>query len=199
MISERIAVFPGDQVFTRKWSMSTLAEGHLTLSSIHTTLHLGAHADALNHTEVSHEGIDQRSLFPYFGPCQVLEVDLIPGTRIYPDHLGNKVLEAPRILFKTHSYPNPEQWNENFNSLSPELIDFLAHQKICLVGIDTPSVDPWDSKALESHHALNRHRIANLEGLVLTDVKEGLYTVSAFPLRIEGADASPVRAVLMRE
>ncbi len=66
-----------------------------------------------------------------------------------------------------------------------------------LIGLDTPSVDPMTSKALESHHALARRDLAVLEGVVLAHVAPGTYTLIALPLRLEGADASPVRAVLV--
>jgi len=65
------------------------------------------------------------------------------------------------------------------------------------VGIDTPSVDLFSARELIAHQALARHGMANLECLVLTDVPPGRYTLLALPLRIRGADASPVRAVLV--
>ena len=65
------------------------------------------------------------------------------------------------------------------------------------MGVDTPSVDPFSSKALESHNAIAQHDLAVLEGVVLDHVEPGLYTLIAFPLKLEGADASPVRAVLV--
>ena len=65
-----------------------------------------------------------------------------------------------------------------------------------LVGIDTPSVDPFADDRLLAHQALRRHAMANLEGLVLAEVTPGRYTLIALPLRIEGADGSPVRAAL---
>ena len=68
-----------------------------------------------------------------------------------------------------------------------------------LVGIDTPSIDPQESEDLPAHRAAADHDIAILEGLVLEHVAPGRYTLAAFPLRLEGADASPVRAVLIAE
>ena len=65
-----------------------------------------------------------------------------------------------------------------------------------LVGLDTPSVDPFDSKTLDAHHALCRGGVGILEGLVLDGVPEGIYELIALPLRMAGLDASPVRAVL---
>jgi arylformamidase len=100
-------------------------------------------------------------------------------------------------LLATGSFPNPEKWNSDFAALSPELVTYLHKQGVRLVGIDTPSIDPENSKALESHQAVADCDLAILEGIVLDKVPDGLYTLLALPLKIEGADASPVRAVLL--
>jgi len=198
LISEGIAVFPGDQPFRRKVAMSFEAGHHLMLSAVETTVHVGAHADATNHYSSSGGGIEEREVTDYIGPCQVVKIRARQGERITVADWGKRQVEAPRVLIATESFPDPNQWREDFNSLSPELIDFLANQNVRLVGIDTPSVDPSSSKGLESHQALWRHRLAVLEGLVLIAVPEGLYTLVAPPLRIKGADASPVRALLFK-
>jgi arylformamidase len=197
-VSARTAVFPGDEPFARKVSLDFAKGDHLTLSSISTTLHIGAHADASNHYHAGGKGIDQRPLERYLGPCQVIEVQLPRGERIRPEHLPMPV-QAPRVLFKTGSYPDPEKWNGDFNALSPELIDHLARVGVILVGIDTPSVDPADSKELESHRAIYRHDMAVLEGIILEQVLPGPYTLVALPLALKDADASPVRAILLEK
>jgi len=161
-----------------------------------TTLHIGAHADGPNHYSARGEGIAERDLSLYLGLCQVIEAG-VPGERIYADALEGQSIEASRVLFKTNSYPNPEQWNQDFSSLSPELIEVLVFAGVLLVGIDTPSIDPFDSKSLESHAAVAKHDLAVLEGLVLKDVAPGLYDLIALPLKIKDADASPVRAILL--
>lgn len=170
---------------------------NLTLSSIKTTVHVGAHVDAPNHYSAAGASIEKRDLKYYLGPTQVIAVNLPQGTRILPQHLAGKAVAAPRILFKTDSFRDPNRWKGDFVALSGELIDFLATKGVQLVGIDTPSIDPADDKVLESHQAVLRHDMAILEGVVLTNVAEGLYELIALPLRIEGADASPVRAVLL--
>jgi arylformamidase len=106
-------------------------------------------------------------------------------------------VRAPRVLFSTGTFPDPNAFSTDFASLSPELVDDLHGKGVVLVGIDTPSVDPFDDKELLAHRALFRRDMANLEGLVLSHVAPGLYTLVALPLRIEGADASPVRAALI--
>jgi arylformamidase len=98
----------------------------------------------------------------------------------------------------TGTYPDPEHFNEDFVALSPELVEGLHRQGVILVGIDTPSVDLFDSKDLPSHKQFLRFDMAILEGLVLKDVPEGVYELIALPLRLVGFDASPVRAILRR-
>ena len=118
------------------------------------------------------------------------------GERILPEHLDGKVVSAPRVLLRTGTFPDPRKWNNDFASLSPALVDDFYQHGVMLIGIDTPSVDPFESKELEAHQAFARNDMAMLEGLVLDHVEEGEYELIAPPLRIRGADASPVRAVL---
>jgi arylformamidase len=127
----------------------------------------------------------------------VLEVHLPRGATIGVDSVAGRLLGAPRLLFKTGSFPDPDHFNEDFVAFAPELIDWASERGIVLIGIDTPSVDPFSSKTLPSHHATRRGpALAILEGLSLAHVAPGLYELVALPLRLEGADASPVRAAL---
>ncbi len=192
-----IAVFPGDTRFEREIAMSFKEGQHLDLSSIKTTLHVGAHTDAPSHYHADGKTIEERSLTHYLGSCQVIEVKGNPW-RILPGDLHDEI-KAPRILFKTNSFPDPDKWQDDFSALSPELIHLLHSKKVILVGIDTPSVDPAKDKTLAAHKAIHECDMAILEGIVLTDVQPGLYQLIALPLRIEGGDASPVRAILIPE
>lgn len=197
LIDESIAVFPGDTPFQRQILMSQSQGDHLDLSSIKSTLHLGAHADALNHYAPNQPGIDHKDLRVYLGACQVIEVRTSFGQRISLFDFDIKSIQRSRILFKTNSF-NPNVWREDFVALSPEVIHELADLGVILVGIDTPSIDPASSKHLESHKSILDRGISVLEGLVLDDVSEGEYQLIALPLRIKDADASPVRAILFR-
>lgn len=199
VISPRTAVFPGDTAFSSKVLLDFENGDNLKLSTLTTTPHIGAHTDAPNHYHREGNGIHERNLHTYMGRCQVIEVEVPPGQRIFPHHVLEKVIDAQRVLFKTRSFPDPNSWNDDFNSLSPELVEWLAKKGVRLIGIDTPSVDPANSKELESHNALYKFDVAPLEGIVLDDAPEGIYTLIALPLRIEGLDASPVRAVLLND
>ena len=196
LISADIAVWPGDVPFTRNENLRISDGSNIDLSSINTTVHLGAHTDAPSHYLAEGEGIGDRDLSYYYGDAQVMRVDVGRGERIRQSHLTGPI-HAPRILFRTGTYPDPNQFNTDFASLSPALIEWLAQEGVRLVGIDTPSIDPADSKDLPSHAMVAANNLAILEGIVLDQVEDGVYTLMALPLRLAGADASPVRAVLL--
>jgi len=196
LIDPSIAVWPGDTPYVRNVSLDMHDGANLTLSDIRTTVHVGAHADAPSHYSATGEDIASRNLHYYVGPCSVMHVPNARGRRIVPDDLAGKPITATRILLRTDSFPDPRNWNEDFASLSPDLVDWLHSLGVITIGIDTPSVDPFDDKVLEAHQALARHDMANLEGLVLDQVAEGRYELIALPLKLAGADGSPVRAIL---
>jgi len=93
----------------------------------------------------------------------------------------------------------PDEWREfptESMNVHPDAVAYLAEHGVRLFGTDCPSVDPLTSKDLPGHKAFARHGIYILEGLALEAVRPGEYELIALPLRLEGADASPVRAVL---
>lgn len=194
-VTPDIGVWPGDVPFSREIALSMAQGDNLDLSSIHTTVHVGAHTDGPNHYIEGGPGIGERDLSLYYGACQVMVVDVQRGERIRPEHLDGPVI-AERVLFKTGTFPDPNDWNTDFAALSPELVDHLAGRGVVLVGLDTPSVDLFDDKMLLSHNAIARNDMAILEGVVLSHVEPGAYTLVALPLKLMGVDASPVRAVL---
>lgn len=196
-INEKIAVFPGDTTFTRQVDLTISDDCPVHLSHITTTLHLGAHTDAPNHYDTSGSDIADRDLDYYIGDCQVIHLPVSqPNSLVQLSDLANIQITAPRVLFYTNSFPDPYQWRDDFCAICPTVIENLAHQGVKLIGIDTPSIDPADSKQLLAHQQVKKHNMAILEGVILNSVPAGNYQLIALPLKIQGADASPVRAVL---
>ncbi len=195
LLSPRTAVWPGDTPLSRTVLCDMQQGANITLSAIHSTVHLGAHADAPNHYVANGDAISVRSLDLYCGPCQVIEALTSGGSRVLPHQILDEI-QAPRILLKTGSFPDPESFNTDFAAYSPELIELLAHKGVVLIGIDTPSIDPFESKSLPAHSMVAKHNMAVLEGLVLSHIFPGVYELIALPLKLEGFDASPVRAAL---
>jgi arylformamidase len=192
-----IAVWPGDEPMRRSVTLA-IAQGHnIDLSSLHSTVHVGAHCDAPSHYHGSGKTMEQVGLEPYWGPCFVTKTEVGRNGLIEPRHCQRAVESGmKRALFYTGTFPDPCVFNEDFAAFSPSTIDFLGSHGFLLVGIDTPSVDPFRSKDLPAHQALLRNGIVNIEGIYLDHVAEGKYELAALPLKLKGFDGSPVRAVL---
>lgn len=195
-LSEALAVWPGDLPLRRLVQMDQARGDPVTLSGLEATVHLGAHADAPSHYGKNGATIDAVPLATYLGRCQVMRVAAAPGEAIGPAALP--AVLAPRVLIATGTYPDPQRFTPDFAGLAPATIDRLAAESVILIGIDTPSVDPFAAAELPGHAACLKHGVAILEGLVLQNVSPGLYELIALPLRLEGFDASPVRAVLRK-
>jgi arylformamidase len=194
-ITANLAVWPGDTPVRREVLLDIERGDPITLSTLHATVHLGAHADGACHFDRGAPGIDARPLEDYVGSCQVIHVVVPTHGRIEPVHLHAEVTEE-RVLIRTGTFPDPDHFREDFAALAPALVDFLHERGVRLIGIDTPSVDPFDSKDLPAHWRFLAHDMAILEGLVLAGVPEGKFELIALPLRLVGFDASPVRAIL---
>lgn len=199
LVTSRLAVFPGDTPPSREVLLEIERGDTVTLSTLRSTVHLGAHADAPRHyapaTHPHGRTIEAQPLETYLGPCQVIRPNCGPRQVIRPADLPVGIAAA-RVLLATGTFPDPEQWTADFAALSVELIDHLAAAGVILIGVDTPSVDLADSKDLPAHQRILKHDMAILEGLVLRDVPAGMYELIALPLKLQGFDASPVRAVL---
>ena len=140
-IDPALKVWPGDTPPSREVLLDMKKGANLTLSSLHATVHLGAHTDAPSHYGADAESIDQRDLELYLGPCHVMRVDVGRNETIRPVHLSGDPA-AERILFATGTFPDPTDFNEDFAALSSDLVEHLHAAGVRLVGLDTPSVDP---------------------------------------------------------
>jgi arylformamidase len=189
-------VFPGDTPYEQHWS-ATLAPGcPVNVSSITLSPHIGAHADAPLHYDAQGASIGSVDLEPYLGPCRVIHA-LGCGPLVQWEHLQHAVRELPaRVLVRTYERMPVDRWDGDLAAYAPETIEKLATLGVKLVGIDTASIDPAESKTLDSHQVIRRLGLRVLENLVLDDVPEGDYELIALPLKLMTADASPVRAVL---
>ena len=189
-------LFPGDTAYSQQWT-ATIAPGcPVNLSAITMSPHIGAHADAPLHYGAGAATIGQVDLAPYLGPCRVIHA-IGCGPLVRPEHLAHALTQdmPPRVLVRT-CVKAPTAWSPEFSAFASETIATLAALGVLLVGIDSQSVDPADSKTLDSHHTLLRLNLRVLENLVLDDVPAGDYELIALPLKLTLADASPVRAVL---
>ena len=190
--------FPGDTAYSQTWVARIGPGCPVNVSAITLSPHLGAHADAPLHYEDGAASAGAMDLDAFLGPCRVVHA-IGCGPLVHPHHLRPALQGGgglpPRVLVRT-CVAAPTRWSSDFSAFAEETVAMLAGLGVRLVGIDSQSVDPADSKTLPSHQQLRRHGLRVLENLVLDDVPEGDYELIALPLKLVHADASPVRAVL---
>ncbi len=167
----------------------------MTLSTLHATVHLGAHADGPNHYGDGAPSIDERAIDYYLGKCQIIAADVKKNERVGMHQIAEPIREE-RVLISTNTFEPSHNLDTGFAALEPSLVESFAEQGVKLIGIDTPSVDLFDSKDLPSHKAFLKNDMAILEGLDLRGVPAGTYELIALPLKLVGFDGSPVRAIL---
>lgn len=196
-VSTATAVWPGDTPFSFDHIVRRADGAQYNLTRVTMSPHTGTHADAPWHFEEAGAHPAAVPLGPYFGPARVVTVPRARGG-IGPSDLGGRDLGGvERLLLHTPASDRPDHaWSNDFPHATPGLVDFLGERGIVLLGVDAPSVDPFDSADLACHHRLHARGIAILENLRLAGVPDGDYDLAALPLKLAEACGSPVRAVL---
>lgn len=199
-ISQRLRpdlpVWPGDVAFDARQSAAIGGDCVVNIHHFAMSTQAGTHAEAPLHFEPRGRAIHELALERFIGRCTVVAV---PGPRQYvepDDVLPHLAPDTTRVLLKTLGEFAWDRWPDDTAGIHPTTIEALAERGVVLIGTDAPSVDPQTSKQLLAHHAISRHGLAILEGLVLARVAAGDYELIALPLNIQNVEAAPVRAVL---
>lgn len=188
-----VPVWPGDTPYSYELTAQMAQGASVNVGKITATTHLGTHLDAPWHYVEAGEKLESVPLSVLVGPCRLVDAR---GQEALSVAFLQTVELADRTLFFTGQ---PNDWTafpQQFTYVEPEAVAYLASRGVRLYGTDCPSVDPLTSKELPAHRAFARAGVYILEGLALEGVPAGSYELMALPLRLEGADASPVRAIL---
>jgi arylformamidase len=184
-----MVVYPGDPEFSIERVMSLAAGDVANVSRIDLGVHTGTHVDAPLHFVDGASSVEALDLDVLVGPAVVVEV---PGPGdVEPDAV---VDGADRILFKTR---NSAAWAEDgfyedYASISPEAATRLVEVGARLVGVDYLSVG-----GVETHRTLLRAGVIAVEGLDLRGIEPGTYSLVCLPLKLDGSDGAPARAILI--
>jgi arylformamidase len=194
-IATGIPVWPSDSEYSAETTWQIADGCPVKVSKITMSTHTGAHCDAPSHYDANGKAIDEVDLQTYIGACRVLHC--IGVRQVEPQHIAAQLTDTPpRVLLRTYQTAPQMRWDADFPSIHPATIDLLAQHGVRLIGIDSPSLDPQESKTLDCHLTVKRHQMAILEGIVLDEIAQGDYELIALPLKLAGLDASPVRAIL---
>jgi arylformamidase len=195
-VGSRTAVWPGDQPYEAGWTMRRTSGDSVNVAALTMSAHTGTHIDGPFHFDDAGSRPADLDLDAFLGPALV--IDAAGAASIDVEHVaGIDVARAARLLFRTRERVDSATFPKPFAAITSDLARMLGEAGVRLVGTDAPSVDPVDSKTLETHRILAANHVAILENLVLESVAPGKYTLIALPLRLVDADSSPVRAVLI--
>jgi len=189
-------VFPGDTAYAQQWVASIEPGCPVNVSAITLSPHVGAHADAPLHYDPAGAAIGAVELDAFLGPCRVIHA-MGGGPLVRPEHIAHALDQLPpRVLVRVYQRQPQDRFDNALPAFAPETVSLLADRGVKLIGIDSASIDPADSKTLDSHQVIRQRGLRVLENLLLDEVPEGDYELIALPLKLTTADASPVRAVL---
>ncbi|WP_079528525.1 arylformamidase [Halobacillus hunanensis] len=187
--------WPGDEPFRYELTASMEETGAVNVGSHKGSNHIGTHVDAPFHYDSNGLKMAEIQVERFMGEALVLNME-------GKETITRKDLEAfefegvSKVLFRSTSWKDRTKFPESYTVIGEDVGPFLKEQGIELIGVDTPSVDAETSKNLPAHHSLYNNDVLILESIVLDHVAPGRYELMAFPLKMDQADGSPVRAVL---
>lgn len=196
LVNEFTPEWPGDTPFSCRWTWEMARGESVNVSCISGSPHVGTHADAPFHVDPTWPTSEGLALEAFTGPVIVVDI-ATQEAAVRLSALGDLVGQSvERLILRTGKTiadgPFPERWPWLEESAAQALID----RGLKLLGVDAPSVDGRESKTLPVHKILFKGGAAILENLDLRSAPAGAYHLTAFPLRLAGLDAAPVRAVL---
>ncbi|MFW5811249.1 MAG: cyclase family protein [Thermodesulfobacteriota bacterium] len=198
-LGEESVDYPGDTPFSRNL-IATLADGGFCdLSRLEMSAHSGTHIDSPAHFLKGGKTLDAYPLERFMLSAQVIAVD--DPESIKPAELEDMTISpGEAVLFKTRNsldgLVRSASFTEKFVYMTGPAAELLVERKAGLVGIDYITIEQYGGTGFPVHDALLKNDILILEGIDLQQAPPGRYRLYCFPLKIKGAEASPVRAVL---
>jgi arylformamidase len=199
-ISPDIIIWPGDPPVTLE-RISKLEDGDVAnVTKIVMSVHVGTHVDAPSHFIEGGRTVDTLPIKTLTGRAYVLS--LPEADEITAEILENADIppRTRRLLFKTRNSNlwanNHHSFHENYVAISQDGAEYLVRRGVKLVGVDYLSVAPFD-RVTPTHEILLKAGVVVVEGLNLSQVQQGRYTIYCLPLKIAKSDGAPARVVLV--
>jgi arylformamidase len=195
-VDDTLVTWPGHSRPQHQWQKSLAAGDHCNLSHWQLSAHSGTHMDAPLHFIVDGKSIDQLSPEVFIGECQLIDLTESPAF-VFDETQARRYAGVERLLIKTsHSQRSAAGYAPHDALFSVEAASILLAAGLVLLGTDRLSVDGSRGASFDLHHRLLGAGCVIVEGLALSEVAKGAYFLSATPLRLTGAEASPVRALV---
>ncbi|MFL5573947.1 MAG: cyclase family protein [Gemmatimonadaceae bacterium] len=192
-------VYPGNPEIDVSLQQAVAKGASANVSLVRFGSHTGTHADAARHFFDDGQSVDHIPLDRLIGPALLLSFDenvrAVGVAELRSQHLnGHK-----RILLRTRNSAllSRREFVNDYTYLAPDGAQFLVDSGVELVGIDYLSIEQFHSGHHRTHRTLLERSVVIVEGLDLSSPPAGEYQFICLPLRLEGCDGAPARAVLI--
>jgi len=190
--------WPGDPDVTIQRVFDLERGDPCNVSTVSMSLHVGTHMDAPLHYLPNGLSLDRMPPDATIGPCTVIEI-ANPVSITREELEAHSIESGSRVLFKTRSASrcwSSDQFEEDFVYISTDAAHYLVGCGVRAVGIDYLSVGGYREDGDETHRILLGAGIWIIEGLNLVNIQPGRYELICLPIKVEGSDGAPARALL---
>jgi len=192
-------VYPGNPEISIELQQAVAKGASANVSWIRFGSHTGTHADAARHFFEDGQPVDRIPLERLIGPATLIAFpDDVRS--VTADHLKSKSLKSSkRVLIRTRNSAllSQREFVPDYTFLAPDGAQYLVDLGVDLVGVDYLSVEQFHSGHHRTHRTLLERSVVIVEGLDLSAPSPGQYQFICLPLRLEGCDGAPARAVLI--
>ncbi len=203
-ITQNMLVWPGDPNIVIR-QMSSIEKGNdANVSQIRMSVHTGTHIDAPRHFLNRGKSIGQIPIHKLVGKAFLMvipdEITLI-NENVIKEYLKEEILgKTKKLLIRTHNSTigllEKSDFREDYVGLDSTAADYLAQKNLDLIGIDYLSIAAFKD-IVNTHKILLQNDIILLEGINLSGIKEGFYTLQCLPLNLDNCEGAPARAILI--
>ncbi|MGE5749185.1 MAG: cyclase family protein [Gemmatimonas sp.] len=192
-------IYPGNPEIAIEPQQAISRGAGANVSRISFGSHTGTHVDAAKHFFDDGQTVDQIELAKLIGPAILIAVDDGLASVTADDLKRHDIGTHTRVLIRTRnsSYNTESEFRQDYTFLAPDGAEYLVNKGVELVGVDYLSVEQFHSGHHRTHLTLLGKSIVIVEGLNLKGIEPGEYDFICLPLRLEGLDGAPARAVLI--
>jgi arylformamidase len=192
-------VYPGNPEISIELQQAVATGASANVSFVRFGSHTGTHADAARHFFDDGQPVDRIPLERLIGPATVIAFpDDVRS--VTAEHLKSKNLKGTkRVLIRTRNSAllSQREFVPDYTFLAPDAAQYLVDLGVELVGVDYLSIEQFHSGHHRTHRTLLERSVVIVEGLDLSVPPPGQYEFICLPLRLEGCDGAPARAVLI--
>lgn len=193
-------VYPGNPEIDISLQQAVSKGASANVSFIRFGSHTGTHADASRHFFDDGQPVDRIPLERLIGPALLLAFDESVMAIGVAELQARAIKGHKRILLRTRNSAllSSGEFVKNYTFLAPDGAQYLVDSGVELVGVDYLSIEQFHSGHHRTHKTLLGASVVIVEGLDLSAPPPGEYEFICLPLRIEGCDGAPARAVLIK-